>query len=168
MYANCCSILAAHCLIDKDGNPLLPSDFVVRVGISKRSESRTDMNTLDVYAIFPHPRYRGEINNYKDDIGILELKDPARTGPNVKEACLSFDEKIYLKVIGTGYGRTEVPTIRKPFGPIETTSVEGDVLKYAFFKEKRSKDCPPPVICVDRYYEKSEDSVCKSDSGKLD
>ena len=145
---------------------MLPSDFVVRVGLSRRNESRTETNTLDVYAIFPHPRYRGEVNNYKDDVGIIELKDPARTSPNVKEACLSFDEKIYLKVIATGYGRTE-PTIRKTFGSFETSTGEGDELKYAFFKEKRSKDCPPPVICIDRYFDKSEDSVCRSDSGKF-
>jgi len=66
-------LTAAHCLFDKERNPLIPSDISILAGTTDLTAPVT--SATPVSAIYVHPGYKNVL--FGDDIALLKLSEPA-------------------------------------------------------------------------------------------
>ncbi|XP_068247763.1 transmembrane protease serine 11D-like, partial [Palaemon carinicauda] len=95
-------LTAAHCLFDKEGNPVKQNDVIVAYGSSNRSEHR------GVYAVqyIVHENYDNE--TFANDIALVELPNDLiwENDATVQPICLAEESDIIVggKAVVTGWG----------------------------------------------------------------
>jgi len=91
-------LTAAHCLFDRNGKVLLPTDISILAGTTDLKAPVTA--ATPVANIFMHPDYRGVL--FGDDIALIQLSEPA-PAPAIKmnDVRLSANEEVFIAGWGT-------------------------------------------------------------------
>ncbi|KAK9732094.1 Trypsin [Popillia japonica] len=166
-------ISAAHCFTELDGRKKDINHYTILAGKHYRSKHRAEQNTQEskVKSLDIHPEFVGQIQNYRDDIALIQLETPFQITGQVRPICIDIDN-LYeeydfidgVKAVVAGWGlSTSGGHATQVLKKLEVPYVDRRKCKETFGLEFAQKYLTSDKICAG--YHNMNKSVCNGDSG---